>query len=474
MPHTDGKLKTLLKDAVAYGLTLALSKFVIILLIPLYTRFLTVGKYGALDTLLLIGTFLTILFLCGQEEALGRFYYDTEARDKKSLLGAVFANILLISLFLSVLLTIFAEPIAKLIFKSGEYTYEFRLIIIYSFSTALLTFFRSLARWEFNKKRYFFLTIAPTLTILIATFIAVAIFDLGIRGAIYSQIIANTAFTIISLFLFRFSLPLKRFFVPLLKYGAPVMIVVSLASALNVVDKSFYIHLFGEETLGLYSIGWRYAIFIALPQAAFWVAWGPLIFSTYKDKDVHQTANNALLLFSTLFAFALILQFSFAEVVIKIISSDVYLEGIKFALPFSFLLVLEGSGSISSIGIDIEKKTYLTAFITIAGIIAAIALIFPLTKFFNAVGLAYALLLSKVFTMIARVAVSERVSSIRLKLIVPYGVLTLSFILSFISINLNASAAAIALYRTAAVLVMAGLLCGVLLKLFFIPNTLKR
>jgi O-antigen/teichoic acid export membrane protein len=465
MPQTDGKLKTLLKDSVVYGLTLSLSKFAILLLIPLYTRFLTVGKYGALDTLLLVGTFLTILFLCGQEEALGRFYYDTEARDKKSLLGAVFVNILLISLFLSVLLTIFAAPIAKLIFKSGEYTYEFRLIILYSFSTALLTFFRSLARWEFNKKRYFFLTIAPTLTILIATFIAVAVLDLGIRGAIYSQIIANAAFTLVSLFLFRFSLPLKHFFVPLLKYGAPIMIVVALASALNVVDKSFYIHLFGEETLGLYSIGGRYALFIALPQAAFWVAWGPLIFSTYKDKDVNQTANNALTLFSALFALALIVQFSLAEIAVKIISSDVFLEGIKFALPLSFLIVLEASGNVSAIGIDIEKKTHLNAFITIAGIAVALALIFPLAKLFTALGLAYALLLSKVFTIVVRAAVSKKVSSLRLKLLVPYGVLTLSFMLSFVSINLNAPFIALALFRLFAVAAFSVWLCVVLIRL---------
>ncbi|MDR2401490.1 MAG: oligosaccharide flippase family protein, partial [Deferribacteraceae bacterium] len=282
----NGKIKTLLKDSISYGLTLSLSKFAFLLLIPIYTGFLSVGRYGVLDTLLLIGTMLTILFLFGQEEALGRFIYDTEESRRKELSGSVFSNILTLSLLITSLLFLFSEPIVKLIFKTNEYVYEFRLILLYSFSTALLTFFRSLARWEFKKKAYFFLTLAPTLSIIFLTFIAIVILDLGIRGALYSQIFSNTLFTFISLFLFRFSFPNKQFFLPLLKYGAPMMAAVFLISANSVIDKTFYIRLFGENTLGLYSMGGRYALFIALPQSAFWVAWGPLIFSTYKDKDV--------------------------------------------------------------------------------------------------------------------------------------------------------------------------------------------
>ncbi|MDR2104416.1 MAG: oligosaccharide flippase family protein [Deferribacteraceae bacterium] len=447
------KLQTLLKDSFVYGLTFSLSKFAYLLLIPIYTRFLTVGMYGALDTLLLIGAMLNIIFLAGQEEALGRFYYDA-LDEKKGIIGAVFSNILLASLLLTALLFFFSEQLTVIIFNSNEYLYEFRLILLYSFSTALLIFFRSLARWEFKKKSYFFLTLAPTISIIVLTFIAVKVLNLGIRGALYSQIISNTLFVLIGFSLFRFSPPKKRFFIPLLKYGIPIMITISLASLYNVIDKAFYIHIFGGDTLGLYSLGGRFALFIALPQSAFWAAWAPLIFSTYKDRDSLDTINNTLLLFSALFSLALVLQFSFAEIIVKIISNAVYLEGIKFALPLAFLIVLEGSSNISSIGIELEKKTYINALILAGGAILAIALIFLLTPLFSAPAIAYALLLSKVFTTTARIIISSKISSLHLKVIRPYLALALSFLLSFISINLNSPLFAVILFRAAAIALM--------------------
>jgi O-antigen/teichoic acid export membrane protein len=435
-----------------------------------------VGKYGALDTLLLIGTMLTILFLCGQDEALGRFYYDTPDQNKKQLSGTAFANIVLISLFITAALFILAEPIVFFIFKSSEYIYEFRLILIYAFTTALLSFFRSLARWEFKKKIFLFLNLAPTITILIATFAAVSILGMEIRGAISAQIFANAVFTIIAFFMMRISIPVKDFIRPLLKYGAPVMLTVCLASAFNIIDKYFYIHLLGEETLGYYSIGGRYALFIAIPQAAFWVAWGPLIFSTYKDEDVKETTDKAFVLFSALFGLALVLQFSLAEPIIKLISDATYLEGVKFALPLSFLIILESSTNISSIGIELMKKTYFNTIITAVGIIAAVVLIPILVRALSAAGIAYGLLLGKIITVALRVAISRKLFILRFKLALPYGVLAFSFILSFISVSMPAETGCVTvfIFRAAIVTIMSGWLAVVLLKYNIIPLTRKN
>jgi O-antigen/teichoic acid export membrane protein len=476
MPAAETKLKSLLKDSVSYGLIMSFSKFAVLLLIPIYTRALTVGKYGALDTLLLIGTVLTILFLCGQDEALGRFYYDTPDHNKKQLSGTAFANIALISLLITAALFILAEPIVFFIFNSKEYIHEFRLILIYSFSTALLSFFRSLARWEFKKKIFLFLSLAPTITILAATFATVTLLDMGIRGAISAQIFANAVFTVIAFFMMRISMPAKDFIRPLLKYGAPVMLTVCLASTVNIIDKYFYIRLFGEETLGYYSIGGRYALFIGIAQSAFWIAWGPLIFSTYKDKDVKETTDKALVLFSALFGLALILQFSLAEPIITLISDATYLEGVKFALPLSFLIILEGSTNISSIGIELTKKTHLNTIITVVGIIAAVALIPVLARALSAAGIAYGLLFGKMVTVALRIVISRKLSALRFKLVLPYGVLAVSFILSFISVSMPAETGGftVVIFRLAAVMIMSGWLAAVLFRYNIIPFPRKH
>jgi len=66
----------LLKDSVIYGAGRALQKFLVALLLPLYTAFLSQADYGILGMVVTVTTFLDVFVTLGFDVAFSRFYFD--------------------------------------------------------------------------------------------------------------------------------------------------------------------------------------------------------------------------------------------------------------------------------------------------------------------------------------------------------------------------------------------------------------
>ena len=69
----------LLKDSVIYGAGRALQKFLVALLLPLYTAFLSQADYGILGMVVTVTTFLDVFVTLGFDVAFSRFYFDDKS-----------------------------------------------------------------------------------------------------------------------------------------------------------------------------------------------------------------------------------------------------------------------------------------------------------------------------------------------------------------------------------------------------------
>ena len=82
-PKSQG-YSLLLKDSVIYGAGRALHKFLVALLLPLYTAFLTPSDYGILGMVVTVTTFLDVLVTLGFDVAFSRFYFDDKSAAARS------------------------------------------------------------------------------------------------------------------------------------------------------------------------------------------------------------------------------------------------------------------------------------------------------------------------------------------------------------------------------------------------------
>src|SRR4029450_7388616 len=77
MSCLGGHLKRLGKHSAIYGLGGLVSRILAVLLLPLYTRYLSPSDYGKVETLIALTTVLGILLRLGITSAFFRFYFDS-------------------------------------------------------------------------------------------------------------------------------------------------------------------------------------------------------------------------------------------------------------------------------------------------------------------------------------------------------------------------------------------------------------
>src|ERR671938_952270 len=71
------QLKRLAKHSAIYGLGGLVSRLLAVLLLPLYTSYLSTADYGKIETLVAAATVLVIVLRLGISSAFFRFYFDS-------------------------------------------------------------------------------------------------------------------------------------------------------------------------------------------------------------------------------------------------------------------------------------------------------------------------------------------------------------------------------------------------------------
>ena len=79
------QLKRLGKHSAIYGLGGLVSRFLAVLLLPLYTRYLSPSDYGKVETLIALTTVIGIVLRMGIHSAFFRFYFDSSDPDARRL-----------------------------------------------------------------------------------------------------------------------------------------------------------------------------------------------------------------------------------------------------------------------------------------------------------------------------------------------------------------------------------------------------
>ena len=81
----SGQLSRLGKQSAIYGLGGLVSRILAVLLLPLYTRYLSKEDYGEIETLIALVVVLTIILRFGISSAFFRFYFDADDADGRRL-----------------------------------------------------------------------------------------------------------------------------------------------------------------------------------------------------------------------------------------------------------------------------------------------------------------------------------------------------------------------------------------------------
>ena len=184
--------KELLTSFLAYGLTSALSKFVAVLLLPVYTRYFSNAEYGIVDLIQTIVSVTLVFGILQLETSLQRYYYEVSDEYRKRMASTVLFFVTGASLILMVPLQIFSGTISTLLFDSPDYAWELSIsafiIPLVNVSTISFVVIR------YMKKSLLFGGVTLLQITVTAGFTLLFIyFDAGIASVFYGQIIGLVA-----------------------------------------------------------------------------------------------------------------------------------------------------------------------------------------------------------------------------------------------------------------------------------------
>lgn len=391
---------------------------------PILTRVLTKEQYGILGLVTTTMLFAVAIAKAGLSEAIIRFYKEcSEVPDKLVVFSStVVTRGLILALFTALAYLIIFPVIIRGLRINDKYIVCFMIMGIYLFVRPLniivLNFLKVTGKTIFlNVINLIEKVISVALSLSLLTFIFHEIYGYFI-GVILSELILS-----IFLFLWFFknykvvpSVVSKKLTLRFLKFGLPLLVSELCFLLLSYADRYMILAYIGEAALGVYSVGYNLAMYIAnIIVTAISYAIVPMYVEIYESKGKEKTEE--FLKTCTHYIFILIIPICFGYFAISknlfiTLASEKYAVAATFSpiiLIASFLLAMN---SIFNAGLYLKKRTDIILLIMLFGIIINIGLNVLLLPNFGIMGAAIATLVACLITTISTIALSYKYVSI--------------------------------------------------------------
>src|SRR3990172_5543386 len=237
-----------------------------VILIPLYTSYLTPADFGILALMNLTVSMLTSLISAPLTSAFGRFYFKPDYQDKNGILLFNLSVLLMIqTLLMAVMYVFLSDWICGLLFDKQDMIHIVRLYTWVLILTSVSTFYLSFIRLLKMARYYVFLSLSNLLLSFFLIIYLLIGLKLGIMAVIYGNMFGLFYMTVLCMpfvwkySTFRFSMSVMK---EPLKYGYPLL----LAGYSNLLIQSgdrYVLKIFRSlSDVGLYSFGYQIAGFL--------------------------------------------------------------------------------------------------------------------------------------------------------------------------------------------------------------------
>jgi len=407
------QLKRLGKHSAIYGLGGLVSRILAVLLLPLYTRYLTPSDYGKVETLVAATTVLTILLRFGISSAFFRFYFDSpDATHRVTVLRTSFwftMTMATAGLAAGVLL---APEISHLLFGNAHSANLVRAAFVGLWAQMNYEQLTSLFRVEERSVAFVFASLANVLITVGATVVLVVAFDKGPIGVVVGNFLGTLAVYLALLGYRReqLGLQLDR---PLLRemnrFGMPLVPSALFLWVTNFADRFILVKLTDTTEVGLYSVGVRIASAMVLLLTAFRTAWPAFAYSIEDDeeaKGAYGFVLTYLVVISSWVAAALALL---SPWLVHWLTKPDFSSASRVVGPLAFSTVAFAGYIVISIGVGRARRTQFNWVVTgIAGA-ANLGLCLALIPFYGMMGAAVATIVSYVIMFVGMAWWSQHV-----------------------------------------------------------------
>ncbi|MDB4652922.1 oligosaccharide flippase family protein [Akkermansiaceae bacterium] len=366
----------LLRGSVLYFLGTFLSKALTILILPLVTLKLTTAEYGKFDLYATIVIIAVPIFTLQTIEAVFKFLFSADEKNKKKLISNLWIIIFIGSLIVGVLLFIFN----RFFLSIPHYSHLF----LFYCSTVLLTMYQRVARSLGLSRQFAISGVLNVLILIISQVIALIFLDAKLVGFIYTYVIANIA-TVIYLE-FRTSsvkdFSLNHYDFQLIKeltsFGIPL--IPNNISWLSVatINKILVVSYLGLGVNALYAIASRLSSALYILADVFKLAWQESAITSYNEGDSEEFYSKTFNAFFSIMVLLCAFSLPAIKITLPFLVSESFMS-ISTYIPIAMIsAALYASVAFYGVGYLASGKTKDSFFTTLTGAIVNIIITFLL------------------------------------------------------------------------------------------------
>ena len=380
MTGLGSQITRLASHSAIYGLGGIVSRFVALLLLPLYTRYLTPADYGAVETLVALAAILATILRLGIASAFFRFYFDsTDADHRLRVVRTSFwFTMTMASIGLAAGLAL-ADQISEWLFDTGDRATLVRMAFVLLWAQMNFEQITALFRVEERAVAFTVATLANLVITVAATVVFVVVFDWGATGVIAGNF-SGTLAVYAALLVYRheqLGLTLDR---PLLRrmnrFGLPLVPSMLALWMLNFGDRFFILKLADASEVGVYSIGSRIASAMVRLLTAFRGAWPAFAFSIEDDDRARRAYSYVLTYLLFVASWAALALGLLAPWIVEWLTTPAFYDASDVVALLAFGAVAFGGFIVVSIGLGRTKRTQFNWVVT--GSAAAVSVVLNL------------------------------------------------------------------------------------------------
>jgi len=367
----------LVKHSVIYGIGNIIQRFLTILLLPIYTRYLTPTDYGIVAMLGIFSMIVGTITMCGLTNGIGRYFYYTK-QERTSLSDVVWSPVLFVggfSVFVLTVLSLFSGFLSNILFDSENYSYLVKLTLVGVFVSNLSGLGRSVLVFEEKSKTVNYINICGVVVGVVCGLLLVVWLGRGVTGAVEAGLVGSTIMSvpIILLSVARFEPAFSRsMLTKQLRFSLPL---VGAAFAFWFIDSSdrFLLKMFLPlSEVGLYNIGYNIGMIMMIFVGGFTLAWPPYYHKNNQGDQGQTVCNGVLKLYLVVSCVFVVLISLSGPLVVKVLTTEGFYGAYTVVPWVAMAYMLKGPYLIFLMGVLVRDRSswqlYLEIFAAMANI----------------------------------------------------------------------------------------------------------
>jgi O-antigen/teichoic acid export membrane protein len=387
------KIRELTKNLAIYGLGDAAIQVVNFLLLGVYVQYLSKEDYGVLALLGLVEAVTKLFFRWGVDGSFMRFWYDCADDRSRQRLASTLFFFLLATNGVLLIASVAASPALASWLGAPGYTRALQLVLLNTFAIGFTFIPFHVLRMQQRAREFSLLSFARSSSTLVLRLILVVGVGYGVMGVVIADLAVTTVLLAVMI----------PWFAPLIRpVFSPAVLRESLAFGLPRVPHGFaqQVIAVGDKfvlslhvslaQVGLYSMGVSVGLIQKMFLAAFEYAWAPFYYATVREPGAARVFSAVTTYGVAVMALMTAGLSAIAADLLELVTHGQYTAAAGVVAWTSIGVFFQGVYLMTSIGLNITKRTQYYPVSTAIAAVANIGLNVALIPRLGIMGAAYA------------------------------------------------------------------------------------